>query len=224
MGIDVDKYIRYAEAMPRAPIRDAEERLLASGLALFARRGCERVNTNAIARRAGLGVGTFYVHFSDKYALLRQLQLRTLDGLQAARLAALEQAERDPADQVRHAARAAIEFATAHPDAYRVTFGRERAASAAHGPILTESGRPIAQALTRLQAEARLDPALDATLAARAYLSMEAGMLLWWLEDPARATPDALVETLARLHPAVQGAGPGASMGRPAAFAPDRSP
>ena len=209
--------------MPRAPIRDAEERLLAAGLQLFARLGCERVNTNAIARGAGLGVGTFYAHFLDKYALLRALQLRTLDGLRAARLAALERAAADPADQVRRAARAAVEFAMAHPDAYRVTFGRERAASAARGPILTESGRPIAEALARLQAEARVDPDLDVTLAARAYLSMEAGTLLWWLEDPARATPDGVIETLSRLHPALQGAPAQKAGGRPPPAVPRRS-
>ena len=199
--------------MPRAPLRDAEPRLLAAGLRLFSRLGCERVNSNAIAREASLGVGTFYAHFADKYALLRSLQLRTLDGLGVARRSALADAGRDPRDQVQSAAFAAVSFAERHADAYRVTFGRERAASAARGPVLTESSRPLAQALASLQATSQLDPALDVALAARAYLAMEAGTLLWWLEDSARARRSEIVDTLARLHPVAMAGRPSPVIG-----------
>ncbi len=190
--------------MPRAKLEDARPRLLAAGLSLFARRGTERVNSNAIARRAGLGVGTFYSHFDDKHALLQELQLRTLGGLRAARQRAVAAAPTGRAeDQARAAIEAAVEFARAHPEAYRVTFGRERAAPSKHRPIVSESTRPTAQALARLQAEGRLDPALDVELAARAWAATEVGTLLWWLENPTRAEPAALVDTLLRLHPAV---------------------
>ena len=56
--------------MPRTKLENAESRLLAAGLSLFARHGTERVNSNTIARRAHLGIGTFYTHFPDKHALL----------------------------------------------------------------------------------------------------------------------------------------------------------
>ncbi len=187
--------------MPRPPIRDAQERLLGAGLNLFSRRGTERVNSNAIAKRAGLAIGTFYSHFADKHALLREIQLRTLAGIRSARVAALAGASADPADQVRRSTGAVVSFAADHPEAYRVTFGRERAGAAAHGPVVSESSRPTAHALRRLQSLGRLDPALDPDLAARAYLSMEVGTILWWLDDRSRAEPDGLIETLARLHP-----------------------
>jgi AcrR family transcriptional regulator len=193
--------------MARPRIDDAEERLLAAGLQLFARLGTERVNSNAIAKRARLGVGTFYAHFSDKYALLRALQLRTLAAIRAARVQALADAGPDPMDRVRASIAAVARFAEAHPEAYRVTFGRERTAAAAHGPIVSESSRPTAAALRELQARGLLAADLDVELAARAYLSMEVGMLLWWLEDKTRAQRAGLVETLSRLHPAAA-AGP----------------
>ena len=191
--------------MPRPKIEDARERLLEAGLPLFARLGTERVNSNAIAKRAQLGIGTFYAHFPDKYALLRELQARTLAGIRAARLEALRAAgsEAPPFEQVRSSIAAVLRFAMAHPEAYRVTFGRERAGAAAHGPVLSESTRPTAEALLRLKTAGRLDPALDCDLAARAYLSMEVGTLLWWLEDPSRAPVDGVIDTLARLHPAI---------------------
>jgi len=190
--------------MPRTKLENAQVRLLTAGLSLFARLGTERVNSNTIARRAGLGIGTFYSHFADKYALLREIELRTLDGLRRARLRAIRDANADPIDQVRRSAAAAVRFAERHPEAYRVTFGRERAGAAKHGPIVSESSRPTAEALRALQQAGRLPVDLDADLAARAYLSMEVGMLLWWLEDPRRASPARLVDTLARLHPAVR--------------------
>ena len=189
--------------MPRAKLEDAESRLLAAGLSLFARHGTERVNSNRIARRARLGIGTFYAHFPDKHALLREIELRTLAGLCEARLAAIREASPDPATQVRRAVDAAVGFAQAHPEAYRVTFGRERAGAAKHGPIVSESSRPTADALRNLQRAGLVLNDLDADLAARAYLSMEVGTLLWWLEDQSRATPTGLIDTLSRLHPAL---------------------
>ena len=188
--------------MPRTKLDNAESRLLSAGLSLFARYGTERVNSNRIARRAQLGIGTFYGHFADKHALLSEIQLRTLAGLRQARLAAIRQAGSEPATQVRRAVEAAVHFAEQHPEAYRVTFGRERAGAAKHGPIVSESNRPTAAALRGLQQEGRLSAELDVDLAARAYLSMEVGTLLWWLEDPSRASAAGLVDTLARLHPA----------------------
>lgn len=190
--------------MPRQKIEDAEDRLLSAGLSLFARLGTERVNTNAIARRARLGIGTFYAHFPDKYALHREIQMRTLAGIRAARIRAMRGAGDEPFEQVRRSAEAVVRFARDHTEAYRVTFGRERAGASAHGPVVSESSRPMAQALRRLQAAGQVDAALDAELAARAYLSMEVGTLLWWLEDPSRAELGSLVDTLVRMHPAVR--------------------
>jgi len=192
--------------MARPRIEDAYERLLASGIRLFAQRGTERVNSNAIAKRARLGVGTFYSHFADKYALLREIRVRTLDGLRRVRLEAIDSAGPDPAAQVRAAVGAAVAFAEAHPEAYRVSFGGERAGATAHGPSVSESSRPTAEALRRLRDAGRLAPDLDVALAARAYLAMEVGTLLWWLDDPARADRSLLVDTLSRMHPALAAA------------------
>jgi AcrR family transcriptional regulator len=188
--------------MARPRLDDARDRLLIAGLGLFARLGSEKVNSNAIARAAGLGIGTFYLHFANKYALLRSLQLRTLDGLRAARQAAIDAAGPEIDDQVSASVEAAVAFAADHPEAYRVCFGRERTTSAHTGPVVSESTRGIASALEAAQRTGVVDPTLDTALAARAYLAMETGLLLWWLEDPKRTSADRLVETLVRAHPA----------------------
>ena len=189
--------------MPRQKLADAEDRLLAAGLALIARRGTERVNSNAIARRARLGIGTFYSHFRDKYALLREIQMRTLAAIRQARMASLRGRTDSIEDQVRRSIEAVVGFAEQHPEAYRVTYGGERAGASRHGPVVSESSRPTAEALRALQRAGRIAADLDCELAARAYLSMEIGTLLWWLDDPQRARSADLVATLARLHPAL---------------------
>lgn len=188
--------------MARPRLENAESKLLAAGLELFAREGMERVNSNSIARRARMGVGTFYSYFADKYALLREIELRTLAGLRAARLAAIREVGSDPTTQARQSIEAAVDFAEQHPEAYRVTFGRERAGAGRHGPVVSESARPLAEALRRIQSQGAIVPEIDVALAARAYLSMEVGTLLWWLEDSSRATAAGLVDTLSKMHPA----------------------
>lgn len=191
--------------MPRPRLEDAETRLLTTGLALFARHGVEGIDTNKIARRAGLGVGTFYAHFPDKHALLGEIRMRTVAALRDARLGALREAGPGTEAQVRASVAAAVRFAEQHPEAYRVTFGRERAAASRHGPVVSESTRPLASALRRQQTRGRIPMELDVEVAARAFLAMETGTLLWWLEDPSptRTPSETLVETLVRLHPLV---------------------
>lgn len=196
--------------MARPKLDDARDRLLEAGEELFARHGVGGVHTNGIARRAGVGVGTFYTHFPDKFALLRALRVRTLSRLQEARRRAVVRAggsEADPERQVDAAIRAAVHFARDRPAAYRITFGREHPgpSAARTRPGIAESSRPTASLLQRLQTQGRLDPDLDVELAARAYAGMEAGILLWWLEAPPaeRAVAEDLVATLVRLHPVV---------------------
>ena len=189
--------------MPRPKLQDARERLLAAGLAQFAQHGTERVNTNTIAKRARVGIGTFYSHFPDKYALLREIELRTLGGLRYAREQALAAASaRDSQAQVRAVTAAAVDFASRHPAAYRVTFGRERVGSGHRGPVVSESTRGVEQGLRLLQARGAVAMDLDPALAARAYQAMETGLLLWWLEAKAPAEPTDVIDTLTRLHPA----------------------
>ena len=193
--------------MPRPPLVDARDRLLDAGLELLARHGLGGANTNAIARRAGVGVGTFYGHFADKHALLRALQLRTLAALQDARQRAVARLgpDADPVTQVDAAIRAAVRFARDRPEAYRITFGREHPGPAAgrSRAVVSESSRPAAERLRRMQLEEALDPDVDVDLAARAYAGMESGLLLWWLEAPERAIAEDLVATLVRLHPVI---------------------
>lgn len=60
----------------QARSRDTRERIVAAAIAAFEEHGYDDTNTAAIARRAGIGVGTLYGYFPDK----RKLMLEVLDG------------------------------------------------------------------------------------------------------------------------------------------------
>ncbi len=60
----------------QARSRRTRERILAAAVAAFEEGGYDETTTAAIARRAGIGVGTLYGYFPDKRALL----LEILDG------------------------------------------------------------------------------------------------------------------------------------------------
>ena len=68
------------------------EAIVRAGEGLLARDGYDAVNSNQIARAAGVGVGTFYRHFEDKAALVEAIRLlaweelgRALPGPERAR-------------------------------------------------------------------------------------------------------------------------------------------
>ena len=79
----VPRPVRQPSPLPRgsrtpqqARSRRTRERILAAAVAAFETGGYDETTTAAIARRAGVGVGTLYAWFPDKRALLLEL----LDG------------------------------------------------------------------------------------------------------------------------------------------------
>lgn len=207
-----------AQKQTRDPA-EVRRRLLTAATLRFAEHGFEGVNSNQIARDAGVGVGTFYNQFRDKFEIHQAVVLDSLEALrrQIARSAAGPGAAIE--DEVRAVVEAVVDFAEANPPRFRVAFGPEasaartprsaRSGSASRNPARAQVGystRVTERRLTELQARGALDPRIDPAVAARAFVSMQNSVLCWWLEDPARAGRSALVETLIRLHPAVAGA------------------
>lgn len=83
------------DAAPARPLRkDAarnRELLIAAAREVFARRGME-ASLDDVARHAGLGVGTAYRHFTNKYELLAALMTQTINQIveEAERAAAMD--------------------------------------------------------------------------------------------------------------------------------------
>jgi AcrR family transcriptional regulator len=69
---------------------DTRARLFAAAAELFAARGYHDTTVDAIAKRAGVAKGTFFVHFSTKDAVILELVGRQTRAARKARAAALE--------------------------------------------------------------------------------------------------------------------------------------
>lgn len=204
---------------------EVRRRLVTAATHRFASHGFEGVNSNQIARDAGVGVGTFYKHFQDKREVHQAVVLETLEALQnrvTARSARAPHALLE--DQVRALVEAVVGFAEEIPAQFRVAFGgdgtaglgaraqRSPLSGATPGrPQVAYSTRATERRLAALQAKGLLDPRLDPGVAARAFVGMQNSVLCWWLEDPMRASREAIIETLIVLHPAIAAAKTNAS-------------
>lgn len=63
----------------QARARASVDAILEAAAQLFAKHGFEETNTNAVARRAGVSIGTLYQYFPNKEALMVELHRRHVD-------------------------------------------------------------------------------------------------------------------------------------------------
>lgn len=114
--------------MPQqARSRETRERIVAAAIAAFEEHGYDDTNTAAIARRAGIGVGTLYGYFPDK----RKLMLEILDGtvremadMVVEALDPARWAEGDPREHVRFAIEAVVGSRRISPGLQRILWER----------------------------------------------------------------------------------------------------
>jgi AcrR family transcriptional regulator len=171
---------------------------------MLASRGLGQVNTNSIARAAGVGVGTFYAHFEDKFSLYRELMALGLAGLQEA-LARASHAARDESieNQVRASVTVFVDFARASPALYRVIFAGGESLARGGRAGVGFSSRAMENRLLELQQKGELNASVDVAVAARVFNAGQGQILLWWLDAPDPPPRRQLIETLVRMHPAV---------------------
>ena len=84
------------------------EAILAAAVELFASRGYARTNTNHLAERAGVSVGSLYQYFPNKDAILMALVERHLDAVDVVIQASLTDMA-DPGVPLRHGIRRMLE-------------------------------------------------------------------------------------------------------------------
>ena len=92
---------------PRADAARNRDRLLASAKAVFSAGGAE-ASLEAVARHAGVGIGTLYRHFPTREALFEAVYRREVEEL--AGLAERLAAEASPAQALRRWVKANVEF------------------------------------------------------------------------------------------------------------------
>jgi len=187
------------------------ERLLSSGVELFAAKGLHRVTTHDVAHHAGVATGTFYLHFKDKGELFRKIASEALGDLQQ-RLEAASDAG-DLRDSVPRIAEALVCYAEENRERVRIIFSVDRAAGIDREPADVESdllstlAASIAEGRRQRIASGEMPAELDPVILSQALVGMWARVIAWWVEDPSRASRDTLIRTLtgiqlAGTHPA----------------------
>ena len=179
-------------------------RLLSSGAQLFAERGLNGVTTHEIARLAGVAAGTFYLHFPDKSALFDEIAVATEARLRGH----IESATTYAADlrgAVRAQNEALVDFAAENCDLIRILFSAQ--SEGAGSALLDSLAGSIADGRRHAIATGEMPPEIDAAVLSQALVGLLSRVVLWWIEDPSRASRDTVVETLTRIqlsgtHPA----------------------
>jgi AcrR family transcriptional regulator len=100
------------------------QELIAAADRILARTGdVQALSLRGVAREVGIAAPSIYLHFPDKSALVRAVLDARFTELGEAVRAAVGGAD-GPAEQLRAGCLAYCRFATEHPNAYRVLFGR----------------------------------------------------------------------------------------------------
>lgn len=190
--------------MTRRQLKKDETRvlILEAARALLEVEGVERLNTRAVAQRAGVAVGTVFVHFPDKAALIEAMLHDQIEAALAQALSTLPSG--DLAAELVHVASCLYAAYEANPALSRV-YLREALFFAA-GP-----GRPLAEQLRRFRewaagrcaaaVERGEIPPVDPQLAFAAFFSFYLGLLVSGLRgEMAPEARVAVLEALVRRH------------------------
>jgi AcrR family transcriptional regulator len=173
---------------------ETRRRLLEAGTELFAECGLREVTSTAIASRAGVATGTFYLHFPDKHALFEELVQAALEEMRAH-----FDPDRPGGDErMRSDLERVVEVAERRRNLIRAVFDRGESSRLAER-IQDRIASRLELLYTRLFREREIS--LHPGAAAQARAAVVVRVIAWWAEDPTRASRDEIVDTLLELDP-----------------------
>jgi AcrR family transcriptional regulator len=197
-SVSLDDRGSSAPARSRAATR---QRIVESATELFAAEGLHSVSSARIAKAAGVAAGTFYLHFRDKKQLFREIVFAALGRLHEAQDRASEVAGPELDEQVGARVAALCGFAEENRSLIMLVFGRDHEAASLDEDVL-DALRPGTEHLLKSRVESGALPAsLNIAVASQALLGMQSRVIVWWLEDPSRATRADVIDALCRMHP-----------------------
>lgn len=189
---------KLAGARQRSQV-ETRSRLLQAAVTLWAKNGSTNTTTKDLASAAGVAVGTVYLHFKDKEALLEEVLKIALRHLKQE-LARTATRETDGRALVRQKMQGLTNFTIAYPEMAAVLFDA--------GNLSTRAGREAQDFLTKSQesglvagiAAGHYRGDLNAALTARALVGILVQVLGAWARDPALASAEEVVQVLTELR------------------------
>ena len=199
--------ISVAATQPEAPDREAgnghtarrletRRKLLEAGTELFAEGGVRAATSTAIARRAGVATGTFYLHFPDKHALFEELVDAALEEMRPH-----SDGDRDGAsddESLRRNLERMLDVAERRRNLIRAVFDRGESSGLADR-IQDRIAGALEERYTRVFPERGIS--LHPGAAAQARAAVMVRVIAWWVEEPARAGREEIIRLLMELAP-----------------------
>lgn len=175
---------------------ETHRRLMEAGTQLFAERGLGDVTSTAIAQRAGVATGTFYLHFADKHALFEVLVDEALAEIRA-QFHPDQTSPRTDAER-RREIEGMVDVVDRRRDLIRAVFDRGENTGLAER-IQDRLADRLASAYATLFAERGIE--LHPGAAAQARAAVLVRVIAWWADDPSRADRSEIVDLLLELDP-----------------------
>src|SRR5579875_418592 len=158
-------------------------RLLEAARALFAERGLHETSVAAIAERADIGLGTFYLHFADKDDLLAAI-LADDEARLARRIAQETSAIASPLARHRAGTRIYLEYAFERRYLFPILFDTIPASHPVLRAVRERWVEGVAQLLHEAMAAGEIPPG-EPLLLARLLVSLVGQAALWWRDHEA---------------------------------------
>jgi len=176
----------------RAILKVAEE--------LFSSQGFAETRAEQIAQKAGVAVGTIYLHFGDKNGLLREVLLGAVEELHGRVLKVYQNPALDPFAQARAHVETLVQYVEEHERLASFVLNLMMSGHPAARPMLDRGAELVEGSLRQGQEQGICRRDIDPRLAARAESRMNLGLLAWWAEDPGRASREKIIDTLAKIR------------------------
>ncbi len=174
---------------------ETRAKLVTAASAEFARHGVQGARIQAIAKAAGVAVGTFYVHFSDKDALFEDVMKAGRNTVLAG-LKATQEMEGSQEEKDRAAMEGVVSFAESYGALFRLLLARGGSDDPLERGVVDEITKLRAKELKAGQKAGIFRPDLNPALAARCEVGAVFHLLDWWLSDPKKASREEIISTL----------------------------
>lgn len=174
--------------------------LLQAGLELFVEQGYERTRAIEIASKAGVAVGTLYLHFGDKAGLLQEILLQGASELHEGVMKVYENPPSDPTALAQAHIEAIIQFLEENQREARFLLEYAFRRDSASAKVVDSIVEQIEHSIIAGTKMGIYRPDINPALAARAEANMNLGLLTWWMENPQRATREEIIETLTKFR------------------------
>lgn len=174
--------------------------LLQAGLELFVDQGYESTRALEIASKAGVAVGTLYLHFGDKAGLLQEILLQGASELHERVMQVYENPPSDPTALAQVHIEAIVRFLEENQKKALFLLEYASRRDSASAQVIDNIVEQIERSIIAGTKMGVYRPDINPALAARAEANMNLGLLRWWMEDPLRATREEIIETLTKFR------------------------